>query len=88
MDKMRSILRVTALRCTLVMVACSFLLGAADSEDRTAAKVYASAEQTKPLQPGAKAPKLTLHTVEGKDFDLNASIFKQPTILIFYRGGW
>ena len=51
-------------------------------------KIVASAEDVAPLGKGAKAPKLTLKTATGEPFDLNASIGKQATVLIFYRGGW
>jgi peroxiredoxin len=54
----------------------------------TVGKEAASAEDVVPLDKGLAIPKLTLKTVDGKDFDLNAAVTKQPTILIFYRGGW
>ena len=42
-----------------------------------------------PLKAGDK---MTAHsivqTMEGEDFDLNAAVASQPTVLIFYRGGW
>jgi hypothetical protein len=41
-----------------------------------------------PILPGQKIPAVTLKTIEGKPFDLAGSIAKNPTILIFYRGGW
>ena len=37
---------------------------------------------------GAEIPELTLTTGEGEAFDLNAAIAADPTILLFYRGGW
>jgi peroxiredoxin len=49
--------------------------------------VLASAE-IKPLMSGESIPSATLKTAEGVDFDLQAAIAKQPTVLIFYRGGW
>ena len=47
-----------------------------------------SAEDICPILVGAMVPKLTLTTVEGSLFDLNAAIAEKPTVLIFYRGGW
>jgi|GEM_PF-804542 len=47
-----------------------------------------SADKVKPLKVGDKVPKATPMTEEGKPFDLNAAIAKQPTVLIFYRGRW
>jgi peroxiredoxin len=41
------------------------------------------------LQAGATMPaNSVVRTIEGKPFDLNAAVRRQPTVLIFYRGGW
>jgi len=50
--------------------------------------VAASAKEINPLKVGATVPKVTLMTVDGKPFDLNASIAEKPIVLVFYRGGW
>jgi peroxiredoxin len=43
----------------------------------------------KPLPVGVMIPAgSVVKNMDGKSFDLNASIKSQPTILIFYRGGW
>ncbi len=47
-----------------------------------------AAEKIRPLLIGARVPKLTLTTLAGEPFDLNAAVAKQPTVLIFYRGNW
>lgn len=47
-----------------------------------------SAEQAKPLGKGEAVPAVTLKTDDGKDFLLKEETTKQPTVLIFYRGGW
>jgi peroxiredoxin len=54
----------------------------------TVGKIVAAATDVVPLDRGASVPKLTLETVDGKAFDLNAAVAKKPTVLIFYRGGW
>ncbi|RYG31259.1 MAG: AhpC/TSA family protein, partial [Chitinophagaceae bacterium] len=41
-----------------------------------------------PLLAGEQIPVLKLPESSGKTFDLNLSVSKTPTILIFYRGGW
>ncbi len=46
------------------------------------------AEEVWPLPVGSEVPPLTLKTGDSKIFDLNAALKKQPTVLIFYRGGW
>lgn len=48
----------------------------------------ASAKDICPILIGAKIPKLTLTTVKGSPFALNAAITEKPTVLIFYRGHW
>ena len=47
-----------------------------------------SAENIKPLQVGQSAPEVTLNTSAGQLFDMGASVRFQPTVVIFYRGGW
>lgn len=47
-----------------------------------------NAADIRPLLIGTAVPALTLADAEGNAFDLNAAIAKQPTAIIFYRGGW
>ena len=56
--------------------------------DQKAYQVPTSAEDICPILVGTTIPKLTLTTVNGSPFDLNAAIIEKPTVLIFYRGGW
>jgi hypothetical protein len=58
------------------------------SMHQTTRQVPASAKDICPVLIGATVPKLTLTTVNGSSFDLNAAITEKPTVLIFYRGGW
>jgi len=58
------------------------------SRPSTVGKIAASATDVVPLDKGATVPKLTLKAVDGKSYDLNTSVAKKPTVLIFYRGGW
>jgi peroxiredoxin len=60
----------------------------AATKPSTVGKIAATATDVVPLDKGASVPKLTLKGVDGKAFDLNASVAKKPTVLIFYRGGW
>jgi peroxiredoxin len=42
-----------------------------------------------PLQVGAQIPaRSVVRDLDGKAFNLNAAVARQPTVLIFYRGGW
>lgn len=52
------------------------------------AMVVQRPEDISPLLIGEKVPKATLTDMAGKKYDLNKAIAMQPTILVFYRGGW
>ena len=41
-----------------------------------------------PIQVGQSAPDVTLKTSGGESFDMGAAVRSQPTVVIFYRGGW
>jgi len=41
-----------------------------------------------PLLIGSPVPPITLQTLDGEAFDLNARLKNRPTILIYFRGGW
>lgn len=41
-----------------------------------------------PIKVAQPLPELELIDIEGKKFDLNAAVSRQPTLLIFYRGSW
>ena len=56
---------------------------------RAAAPTLAeSPESARPLAVGAKAPAVTLTTVDGADFALGPAFADKPTVLVFYRGSW
>ena len=50
--------------------------------------VPGSADGVTPLAIGARAPQVTLRTIDGAPFALGPAIAKHPVVLIFYRGGW
>ena len=54
----------------------------------SASPVPQSAQDIRPLLVGSAVPSVTLRNSQGKDIDLVAEIRAQPTVLIFYRGGW
>lgn len=45
-------------------------------------------EDISPLLVGEAIPVLKLLKSSGESFDLNKSVARKPTILVFYRGGW
>ncbi len=59
-----------------------------NANDNEATDIATSAQDVRPLSIGATVPSLTLQSVDGRAFDLDGAIKSQPTILIFYRGGW
>lgn len=50
--------------------------------------VAESADDVVPLLIGQKIPKLTLQDSDGKSVQLHKLVKTQPTLVIFYRGGW
>lgn len=62
-------------------------VASAPTSGRVGAMVDAST--VRPLPVGASMPAgSVVRTSAGKPFDLNAAVARQPTVLIFYRGGW
>src|SRR5258707_15302521 len=41
-----------------------------------------------PLLVGMAIPQVALRTVNNEAFDLNSAVQQQPSVLVFYRGGW
>jgi len=55
----------------------------------TATKAPAlDAGSVQPLKAGDSVPNVTLTNADGLDFPLSRLLKNQPTVLIFYRGGW
>ena len=52
------------------------------------AQIPAKPEEISPLLIGENIPVVHIPDAMGNDFDLNLAIAKQPTLLVFYRGGW
>lgn len=52
------------------------------------AQIPAKPEEISPLLIGENIPAIRIPDATGNDFDLNLAIAKQPTLLVFYRGGW
>ncbi len=53
-----------------------------------APQAAASAAEVKPLQTGDRVPDVALTNADGLAFPLKKLLKNQPTVLIFYRGGW
>ena len=66
---------------------CSGISNAATPKT-TAGEVAASAAEAVPLPAGSEIPDPKLLTADNRPFSLRDAVAKQPTVLIFYRGGW
>jgi len=70
--------------------ACSAVTGLVGL-NRASAEAVAARAQPEPQQPlaaGDRIPAAGLRDAEGRAVDLRSEVQGQPTILIFYRGGW
>lgn len=54
----------------------------------TSAQAPINAEDISPLLIGESIPNFTLKDENGNDIKLQELLNKQPTVLVFYRGGW
>jgi peroxiredoxin len=50
--------------------------------------VPSSPQDVCPVLTGASIPAVTLRTADGEVFDLSEAVRQQPSVLVFYRGGW
>jgi peroxiredoxin len=42
----------------------------------------------RPLGEGSVVPRVMVRTADGKEVDLRSVVTREPTVLVFYRGGW
>jgi len=76
----------------LALLALTTITACDDGAERVAGggspPVPERAEEVQPLTEGQRAPHAVLRTAEGESVDLAQQYRRQPTMLIFYRGGW
>ena len=60
----------------------------ATSAAATGLTIYASAEETQPIQPGTPMPAFTVQDVEGETVSFDAGAREKPIMIVTYRGGW
>ncbi len=60
----------------------------AQGQNDSSGRVAERADDIHPLLVGMNVPDVVLTDVEGKAVKLYSLLEKQPTVLIFYRGGW
>jgi len=64
------------------------LLAAAPESACAEGSVASSAESVRPLGVGDTVPAVEVRNVAGEPVSLRALVARQPTVLVFYRGGW
>lgn len=79
---------ILSVRRALASAAIAASLAAVPVMAQDAPAIAASAEAATPLAEGASAPDATIHTGDGTAVQLATLWEAQPTLLIFYRGGW
>jgi peroxiredoxin len=84
MNNKRNLASVTLL--TLGLLAALPFTRTANAQ--TMSGVPDAPENVKPLGVGARVPKVMVKSLEGKNINLPKFLSAQPTVLIFYRGGW
>ena len=80
---------MTPIRVTRVFLCVAIAFGAAISASpESPDKVFPSADKVEPLKVGDTVPSVTVKTLAGEDVDLRVLATRQPTVTVFYRGGW
>lgn len=51
-------------------------------------KIAATADEVRPVLNGQMLPEVNLYNLDDKPVSLKSIISEQPTVIIFYRGGW
>lgn len=73
----------------VVLLSFPLMMFSIDGEAQTAKKVVTeNPEEVTPLKVGEKVPNIGLVNADGLAIQLQEIIKKQPTVLVFYRGGW
>jgi cytochrome oxidase Cu insertion factor (SCO1/SenC/PrrC family) len=70
----------------LPLLALALAFGPAGADEPGA--VPGSAQEVEPIEVGATIPAVTLRDPDGNSVPLKTLVAEQPTVLIFYRGGW
>ena len=65
-----------------------FTVLSSDSSGQEKSTVASSPEEINPLKTGQSIPEVNIKNIKGESVSLNSLVSENPTILIFYRGGW
>ena len=72
----------------LVIMLLMFTVLSSDSSGQEKSTVASSPEEINPLKTGQSIPEVNIKNIKGESVSLNSIVSENPTILIFYRGGW
>lgn len=72
----------------LVIMLLMFTVLSSDSSGQEKSTVASSPEEINPLKTGQSIPEVNIKNIKGESVSLNSLVSENPTILIFYRGGW
>ncbi len=79
---------VTAFTGVIAVGAAVAAQSARKAEETLSDRVAPNADEVHPILVGMKVPDVTLTEVDGKPVRLYSFLEKNPTVLVFYRGGW
>ena len=71
-----------------ILAVCALPLGLVSGGTASAAEVPSHASEVCSIPIGSSVPAVTVRDLDGNETDLHSLVTEQPTILIFYRGGW
>ena len=72
----------------LTTIALAAALTAFTASSFASLNIAPSAQETKPLQAGERAPAFTVYQVDGAPFRFDPDDLERPTVIITFRGGW
>ena len=68
----------------LASLLCSITIRAGHADS----PIAVSAMQIQPIEPGERAPRFFVETIDGEPFEFDPTALARPTIVITFRGGW
>jgi len=75
-------------RTMLSALLFALFLGVAPQLYGEEGRVAEKAEDTEPIKKGVMLPEAQVQTIEGERVSLSSQVGAQPSVLVFYRGGW
>jgi hypothetical protein len=70
------------------LILAFLFLASAHAQPSFAGEAASSPETVRPLLPGMKIPDVKVSDLDGRTVALSEVLSGEPSVLIFYRGGW